>query len=242
MNRELWIAWARERAGKLGESPWLLSKWDTIEGVVWPEKKIRLMMEDVGKKLGLDSSMTLLDVGCGPGWIGAALAENARAVFAVDFAPSMIGRAALYPGLKPALADALFLPFGNGSFDRVLIYFTLMNFTDEDDIGRALLEALRVTGPGGMVLAGQMPLASGREKYDREKARYLSYCREAFGAGRDSSRDHSPPIVLFPDDYYIKLEEKLDAPVKVVDSFNHFWREGEPTACSWRVDYIIGKV
>jgi len=241
MNRDLWTSWAGKRAEALAREPWLLSKWETRRGVVWPEEKIQIMIGDIRQKLELDSCRRFLDLACGSGWIGQRLQPYVLEVLGLDFSPAMLAGAAKLTDLILVQADVGFLPFPSNSFDRILLYFTLMNFTDRRQILAGLREPLRVLMPGGKLLAGQMPLASQSQTYDREKRRYLDYCRSRFQLGEDLAADHAPPIVLFEDDYDQILERELKAPVKSFNSFNHFWRKGEPAQCPWRVDYLIEK-
>lgn len=240
MNRELWSEWAAKRAQELRHEPWLLSKWETVAGVVWPEEKIALMISDLAAKLELTPSSWLLDLGCGPGWIGQRLQAHAAAVVGVDYSPAMLGAAAQLTDLLLIQADAAALPLASASFDRILVYFTLMNLAPEKILA-VLREGLRVLTPGGRLLAGQMPLAGKRARYDEEKQRYLAACRARFQLGADLARDHAPPIVLFADDYDRRLASELGVTVTVTNSFNHFWREGEPAHCDWRVDYLLAK-
>jgi SAM-dependent methyltransferase len=240
MNRELWESWAGERAEALAAEPWLLSKWETCRGLVWPEEKIQLMVEDIRGKLELSPGQRLLDLACGSGWIGQRLQSYVRETTAIDFSSAMLV-ADTQSGIMRVKADAGFLPLASDSFDRILIYFTLLNFTDRNQILTVLRESLRVLAIGGKLLIGQMPLASRSQTYDREKQRYLDYCRSCFAVGEDLATDHAPPIVLFEDDYSRILEQELAMPIKVFSSFNHFWRRGEPGQCSWRVDYLLEK-
>ena len=241
MHRELWKAWAEQRAAAFADQPWLLSKWETLRGVVWPEEKIQLMVDDLRGKLDLAPRHRLLDLACGSGWIGRRLKPHVREVIAVDFSPAMLVAAAKPADLMLIQADANFLPLPAASCERILVYFTLMNFTERKKIFAVLREALRVLKPGGRLLAGQMPLASQSQTYDREKRRYLDYCRGRFALGEDLAADHAPPIVLFEDDYDRTLARELSVPVQVFPSFNHFWRSGESAQCSWRVDYLCEK-
>ena len=240
MNQDLWKKWSEDQAQKYGASQWLLSKWETIEGVVWPREKIELMIADLRAKLELGPGHDLLDVGSGGGWIAQGLSPACRSGAALDFAPAMLRVAAENRfNLMLALGDARALPFAAASFDRVLVYFTLMNFPEREKIALVLRECLGILKPGGICLAGQFPLASRSAVYDREKRRYVEWCRANFQLGADLRDREPPPQVLFADDFGDWLRTELKAPVKTVQSFNHFWRKGEPENCAWRVDYVI---
>jgi SAM-dependent methyltransferase len=82
----------------------------------------------------------VLDLGAGTGAAGlAARASGARQVVAVDLAAGMLRRCP--PPLHPLAADAVALPFRDGSFDLVLAAFCLSHL---GSIRAGLAEARRV--------------------------------------------------------------------------------------------------
>jgi SAM-dependent methyltransferase len=82
----------------------------------------------------------VLDLGTGTGAAGlAARASGARQVVAVDLAVGMLRRCPA--PLRPLAADAVALPFRDGSFDLVLAAFCLSHL---GSIGAGLAEARRV--------------------------------------------------------------------------------------------------
>lgn len=96
----------------------------------------------------------LLDLACGTGdlAIDAVDLGIARRVIGADFCAPMLdaGRAKL--GARPItfqVADALALPFADGSFDAAAVAFGWRNF---DDQGASLAELARVLRPGGQLL------------------------------------------------------------------------------------------
>jgi ubiquinone/menaquinone biosynthesis C-methylase UbiE len=91
--------------------------------------------------------MSVLDVGCGPGYVSAAAAARGAAPRGLDFSTEMIGIAQrMFPGIEFQEGDAQNLPFVNATFDRVLANFTLLHVPDPE---RACAEACRVLKPGG---------------------------------------------------------------------------------------------
>jgi SAM-dependent methyltransferase len=87
-----------------------------------------------------------LEVGCGEGRVARDLARRGHRVIAVDASPSLAASAAAAdPAGRYLVADAAALPFGNGCFDLVVAYNSLM---DVDDMPAAVAEAARVLQPG----------------------------------------------------------------------------------------------
>jgi SAM-dependent methyltransferase len=85
-----------------------------------------------------------LDLGCGEGRFGRALAALGHRVVAVDASPAMVALAA--ESQEAHTADAADLPFADRAFDLVTAFMSLQ---DIDDLDGAILEAGRVLEPGG---------------------------------------------------------------------------------------------
>jgi len=101
--------------------------------------------------------LRIVDLCCGSGDLTLALAAAAHPAALViggDFARPMLAEARRKIGRRGAAvelieADALGLPFRDGSVDVVTIAFGLRNLAD---YGRGLAEMLRVLRPGGLAL------------------------------------------------------------------------------------------
>lgn len=104
----------------------------------------------------LTSDMVLLDVGCGPGTITAALAGKVGKAVGIDNEPKAIAAAnalAAEAGLTNlvfAEADMTALPFEDGSFDAVFFHAVLYH-QNQATLTSAVAEARRVLKPGGFV-------------------------------------------------------------------------------------------
>lgn len=95
----------------------------------------------------------ILDLGCGTGMMAAQAAASGLGwqVTQSDFAAGMCTRAAARnPDALTVSADALALPFADAAFDGV---FSCLMLQWVEDTARAFAEALRVTAPGGHLVA-----------------------------------------------------------------------------------------
>ena len=93
------------------------------------------------------SGMSILDIGCGPGYVSAAAEERGAMPIGLDFSEEMIGIATrMFPQIEFRQGDAQKLPFAKKSFDRVVANFALLHVAEPE---RACAEAYRVLKPGG---------------------------------------------------------------------------------------------
>src|SRR5262249_28625283 len=116
----------------------------------------------MGRRLALDRVHDVLDVGCGVGHWGQLLAgvlpKSAR-VQGVDPDPSWVEQAVaraaargLADRFRYQVAIAEKLPFADASFDLVTCQTVLIHVPDP---GAAIDEMIRVTRPGGLILAAE---------------------------------------------------------------------------------------
>jgi SAM-dependent methyltransferase len=88
----------------------------------------------------------ILELGCGNGWNMSRFGQYGRVAYGLDTVPE---RVALALAHGPALlADALRLPFADGSLDLVYIQHVLHHV---GDVAQALGEARRCLRPGGVL-------------------------------------------------------------------------------------------
>ena len=95
----------------------------------------------------VSGKMSILDVGCGPGYVSAAVTGRGALPIGLDFAAEMIALARkMFPGIEFREGDAQNLPFPDATFDRVAANFALLHLANPE---RAMAEAMRVLKPGG---------------------------------------------------------------------------------------------
>lgn len=120
----------------------------TADMVVQRERTLELLDPLPGERV--------LDIGSGPGYLAAALAERvgrSGAVCAVDPSPAMNAlaeqKAVGLPQSTVGVGDALALPFPDGGFDAAV---STQVYEYVADMPAALVELGRVLRPGGRVL------------------------------------------------------------------------------------------
>lgn len=170
-------------------------------------------IELLGQRFELSAVVSVLDVGCGQGHWGrlldAVTAPDATTV-GVDFEPEWVAEAsrqAQAAGLAGRFryeeGSASSLPFADGSFDLVTCQTVLIHVPDPEAV---IGEMVRVTRPGGLVLAAEpnnragllveTPPAVdlGSDLATRRLAFYLTCARGkvALGEGDDSVGDRVP--------------------------------------------------
>jgi SAM-dependent methyltransferase len=101
--------------------------------------------------LGVGEGTRLLDVGCGAGRALRLAADRGADVSGIDAAPGMLEYARRrVPGAMLVQGELQTLPFADDAFDAVTGF---NSFQYAADPVAALLEAKRVTAPGGRILA-----------------------------------------------------------------------------------------
>ena len=115
----------------------------------------------IGEILNLDNA-TVIDVGCGDGWLTRFLASRGAHVTGVEVSPKGMARAR---ATKP-VADEHYiqglaedLPAPSRSAD-IIIYFNSLHHVDSDGLIKALREAARVLRSGGILYISE-PLPEG---------------------------------------------------------------------------------
>lgn len=111
--------------------------------------------------------MNLLDLGCGPGIVTAAMAPDVREIVAYDLTPEMLDKAkqrCQEAGLKNVrfeLGSAEHLPFPDDSFDGVVTRLTIHHFLDPHPV---MNEVVRVTRRGGKVVVADVVSSENDEE------------------------------------------------------------------------------
>lgn len=240
--KDLFESWGKAAKKDYVDQQWLLSKWEVVEGVIWPGEKIDLMVSTINNGLELKSSDLLADLGCGGGWILKRLKPSVRDVVGLDFSLSMLNKAkSFYPSGNFVCGEIGKLPFKDQSVEKALSYFVFLNFMDDRFVEQAMRDVFRVIKKGGRALIGQLPDKTMSSVYDRERDTYWTYCRRTFQLGESHRDICRAPQKLFDKQ---KLEKFLDNEkinYEFRPSFNPFYRKGEAKTIDWRFDLVMKK-
>jgi len=114
-------------------------------------------------RVGVPLNGRVLDAGCGGGGMPLSLAEEARLVVGIDPAERFqdagvnLARERALRNLQFALADGMYLPFADGTFDLVLSHAVIEHVADAP---LYLRECARVLAPGGRIYLSTAPYLS----------------------------------------------------------------------------------
>jgi SAM-dependent methyltransferase len=95
-----------------------------------------------------DPDLSILDAGCGAGWLVRELSKKYKTVQGIDLSPDLIDRARKnYPGLKFQIADlSLPLPLEKQSLDAIIVNMVMHNIQDQAQAFKNLAGALKTGG------------------------------------------------------------------------------------------------
>jgi SAM-dependent methyltransferase len=118
------------------------------------------------ERAGIQGGMYVLDLGCGLGGSSRYLAaECGCRVAAIDLTPNFVeaartltARCGLAGRIEFQQANALALPFEDGTFDHIWSYAVTMNIADKEGLAR---EVARVLKPGGRFSCNEIARGSG---------------------------------------------------------------------------------
>jgi SAM-dependent methyltransferase len=124
---------------------WNAELYQSSHSFVWgfAREAVELLAPQAGERI--------LDIGCGTGQLTREIANSGAHVTGIDRSPEMIaGARRNFPDVEFAAADAVTLPFQNGSFDAVFSNAALHWVRDAAAAAAGIAGALR---PGGRLAA-----------------------------------------------------------------------------------------
>jgi SAM-dependent methyltransferase len=96
---------------------------------------------------------SICDAGCGPGHVGAFLADHGLAVTGIDLSPAMIERArVLHPSLAFDVGTMTALEAEDGRWQGVIAFYSLIHLTSDEELRAALHEFHRTLVEDGYLL------------------------------------------------------------------------------------------
>ena len=99
-------------------------------------------------ELGMSKDDSILEVGCGAGYLAQYITATNNEYVGVDYARSLVNRHIAELGHAVIQGEAIDLPFGDGSFDYVVCVGVLAYFDSLDYLKAALKEFERIARKG----------------------------------------------------------------------------------------------
>src|ERR1700757_2951740 len=137
---------------------------------LWPFDQLHsrgiVATREHAERARIQAGMYVLDLGCDLGGASRYLAADCSCrVAAIDLTPSFVeaariltARCGLADRIEFRQANALALPFEDGTFDHVWSYAVTMNIADKEGLGREVARALK---PGGRFSCNEIARGSG---------------------------------------------------------------------------------
>jgi SAM-dependent methyltransferase len=126
--------------------------------------RTRLLDEVMLRLCGDVDSSHVLDVGCGEGRFMRMLRERGATCAGIDPTPGMVAAARERASGDVVRAMAEKIPFGDGRFDLVVSYVTLV---DIPGYREAIREMARVLSPGGHLIVANLSFVTASEGWAR---------------------------------------------------------------------------
>lgn len=156
---------------------------------------------------GIAAGMVVLDVGCGRGEILRHTSKLGAVAYGIDYADAAVhlsrqvaDAAEEAHSIEVSRASALFLPFPDNSFDRVLL-LDIVEHLYPDELRIALRETWRVLKPGGRIIIHTAP----NVWYDRYAYPMVRLVRKLMGQGMRYPRD---PRAIIPENVHVHVNEQ----------------------------------
>jgi SAM-dependent methyltransferase len=178
----------------------------------------------IAQNARLPADASVLDIGCGPGWLWANAAADfppGLALTLADISSGMVGEAVQavspvpnYRSVTGAEANIIDLPFENSSFEAVLACHMLYHVPD---LERAMAEMIRVLKPGGALIVTTNGKDNMAELYAAGGAAFGGYTSDPSSVNFDigtaksafSARLDDVQVIEFRDELHITDGEDI---------------------------------
>jgi ubiquinone/menaquinone biosynthesis C-methylase UbiE len=128
----------------------------TIAGVPIAPEKWQAVLDDLEEQMELKPEDRLLDIGAGSGVISIPFSKKVKQVTALDVSEKLLAEMQNKPGITTMVADARDMEFEPGSFNKVVVYFAIQHFTEEETV-KLMLRISKWLRPGGILYVGDIP-------------------------------------------------------------------------------------
>lgn len=173
----------------------------TINGIAIGEKEWLSVLRDLEMHLELKEDDVVLDIGAGSGVISIPFSQKVKSITAVDISPGLLMEMEQVPRIKTMEADARELVLEPGSFDKIIIYFAIQHFTEEETV-RLIGKVFSWLKPGGLLYIGDIPDSDRKFSFFNTTERKAAYF---------NSLENATPIIgtWFQKDFFLHLGNYL---------------------------------
>ncbi len=134
--------------------------WKRAHRWCYSDEVAQTTINDIRDKLAMQSAKSILEVGCGCGFVCHSLLSEGQKAMGLDLSEPLLRRAIDFGVNRRkvilAVAEASRLPIADESFDRILCYSVFQCFPNNQYAKLVLHELIRVCRPGGIILIGDI--------------------------------------------------------------------------------------
>ena len=194
----------------------------TINGVPIEDERWQRVLDDLGKRLSLSPDDELLDIGAGSGVISIPFSKKTKKVTAVDVSETLLSEMHDIANITTIYADAREIEFHSGSFDKIIIYFAIQHFTEEETI-LLMKKVFNWLKPNGILYIGDIPDSERKFVFfntpERQKAYFNSVVTNTPIIGTWFQKDFFSSLSQYIGFSFVEI---IDQPADFINSHYRF--------------------
>ena len=160
---------------------------------------------DIKKKLELQSSDSLFELGCGSGLLLNVLSNVVMDHAGTDLSAGMVERAKqLYPHLKVKQSDSLSLDFPDNSFSKLYVHAVFQYFPDYEYAEKVIDELFRIGKDNSIVHLSNIMDIDRKEEYIKAREQIGKQSGDVWKSSVKEAVSHLYYTKQFFNDYAIK--------------------------------------
>jgi cyclopropane fatty-acyl-phospholipid synthase-like methyltransferase len=128
----------------------------TINGKPISKQDWEMILTDIEQQLELNDKDILLDIAAGSGAIAIPFSKKVKSITAIDYSKTLLSAIEENHGINKIHADVREYRFAENSFSKIVFYFALQHFSEEETV-HLFSKIHNWLKPGGICFIGDIP-------------------------------------------------------------------------------------